>query len=242
MNGHDNIFAVPRSNIGDFTFDDKVANVFPDMIKRSVPGYSSIVQAVGMLTQRFAQENTVLYDLGCSLGACTMEMRRHAKENTKVVGIDNSEAMITRAQSLIQGFKSNIDTEIVLGDITSYELKPTSVVVLNFVLQFISPELRDSLIQKIYDALVPGGILVLSEKFAFTDSNIQETLYDLHLDFKRANGYSELEISQKRTSIENVLIPETVDHHKSRLSQAGFKSVELWYQCFNFGSILAIKS
>ena len=107
--------------------------------------------------------------------------------------------------------------------------------------QFINPNLRDDLIKKIYDSLVPGGILVLSEKFAFTDPKIKDTLYDLHLDFKRANGYSELEISQKRSSIENVLIPETVDAHRARLHKAGFKSVELWYQCFNFGSLLAIK-
>lgn len=241
MNGHDNIFAVPRNSLGDFTFDDKVANVFPDMIKRSVPGYSSIVQAVGMLTGRFAQPNTVLYDLGCSLGACTTEMRRNAPQNSKIVGIDNSEAMISRARDLVLSFKSEVPTELILGDISTYPLEASSVTVLNLVLQFINPHLRDDLIKKIYDSLVPGGILVLSEKFAFTDPKIKDTLYDLHLDFKRANGYSELEISQKRSSIENVLIPETVDAHRARLHKAGFKSVELWYQCFNFGSLLAIK-
>ncbi len=237
----DNIFAVPRANLGDFTFDDTVANVFPDMIKRSVPGYSNIVQAIGMFTKKHAQENTNLYDLGCSLGACTIEMRRNAPKNCKVIGIDNSNAMLKRAKDIILNYKSETPVALELADITTYPLENASVIVLNFVLQFIPMELRDNLIKKIYDALTPGGILVLSEKFAFPDERIKTALYDLHLDFKRANGYSELEIAQKRSSIENVLIPETIAKHKERLAQVGFNSMDVWFQCFNFGSFIAIK-
>jgi tRNA (cmo5U34)-methyltransferase len=238
---HDNIYAVPRNKLGDFTFDDQVANVFPDMIKRSVPGYSNIVQAIGMITEKYAKPNTNLYDLGCSLGACTLELRNNAPFGCTVYGIDNSEAMITRASENMKAYKSQTKTIIELGDVTKYPMQNASIIVLNFVLQFIAPNLRDKLIKDIYDALIPGGILVLSEKFKFNDESIQNTLFNLHLDFKKANGYSDLEISQKRNAIENVLIPETIVAHKQRLANAGFTHSDVWFQCFNFGSIIAIK-
>ncbi|MBQ4488450.1 MAG: carboxy-S-adenosyl-L-methionine synthase CmoA [Ruminobacter sp.] len=238
---HDNIFAAPRDRIGDFSFDDTVASVFPDMIKRSVPGYSNIVSAIGMFTGKFSKPGTALYDLGCSLGACTIEMKRYAAENCRVIGIDNSEAMVSRAKEIVKGYKGNAEVSIITGDITDFDFEPSSVMVLNFVLQFIEPAKRKALLKKIADALVPGGILILSEKFRFPDEKIQDTLFNLHLDFKRANGYSELEISQKRTSLENVLISDDIPTHISRLKECGFSHADVWYQCFNFGSIIAIK-
>jgi tRNA (cmo5U34)-methyltransferase len=115
------------------------------------------------------------------------------------------------------------------------------VVVLNFTLQFLSPEDRYTLLEKIYAGLRPGGILILSEKFVFENQVANELLIDLHHDFKRANGYSELEISQKRSAIENVMRPDSVETHKARFEQLGFSSYEVWFQCFNFGSMFAIK-
>ena len=85
-----------------------------------------------------------------------------------------------------------------------------------------------------------GGVLVLSEKLVF-DQKEQQILEPLQLDFKRANGYSELEISQKRDAIANVMIPETLQIHQQRLKNAGFSQSVLWIQHFNFASILAIK-
>ncbi len=73
----DQLFAAPIARLGDFSFDEQVADVFPDMIQRSVPGYSNILSAIGMMTERFAQPGSNLYDLGCSLGAATLMMRRH---------------------------------------------------------------------------------------------------------------------------------------------------------------------
>ena len=115
------------------------------------------------------------------------------------------------------------------------------MVVLNFTLQFIEPAERITLLRRIYAGLRPGGILILSEKFRFDDAEVSDLLVELHLDFKRANGYSELEISQKRTLLENVLRADTVASHKARLHQAGFTHADLWFQCFNFGSLVAIK-
>jgi len=239
----DNIFAAPLEKLGDFQFDHQVAQVFPDMIKRSVPGYSNIITTIGMLTQRFAQDNSNLYDLGCSLGAATIEMQRNiSATGCNIIGIDNSSAMVERCALNVHTFKSDTPVSIECADIQTMSLTNASVVVLNFTLQFIAPSDRQALINKIYQGLNPGGILLVSEKLRFDNEVAQELLTDLHHDFKRANGYSELEISQKRNALENVMLTDTLDCHRARFASAGFATSELWFQCFNFSSMIAIKS
>jgi len=242
MSSQDTIFSSPIDNIGNFAFDEKVVEVFPDMIQRSVPGYSNIISAIGMLAQRFAKPNSNIYDLGCSLGAATLSMRRNIQqEGCRIISIDNSSAMVERCKLHVNAYRSDTPVEVIEDDIRNVDIENASMVVLNFTLQFLSPEDRQSLLEKIYHGLRPGGILILSEKYVFEDEKSNELLIDLHHDFKRANGYSELEISQKRSAIENVLIPDSVPMHKDRLKNIGFSSVELWFQCFNFGSMFAIK-
>lgn len=239
----DALFAAPIAQLGDWTFDDKVAEVFPDMIQRSVPGYSNIIAMIGMLAQRFVTPDSHIYDLGCSLGAATLSIRRNIDDarNSKIFAIDNSPAMIERCQKHIHAYKATTPVEIICADITDITMSNASFVVLNFTIQFIPPAQRDELLKKVYQALNPNGVLVLSEKFSFADPVIDELLFDMHYDFKRANGYSELEISQKRSMLENIMITDSMDLHKQRLYKAGFKHVNPWFQCFNFGSIIAIK-
>ncbi|PSJ46051.1 carboxy-S-adenosyl-L-methionine synthase CmoA [Zobellella endophytica] len=242
MPSKDHIFAAPIAELGDFCFDQKVADVFPDMIKRSVPGYSNIISAIGMITARFARPHSRLYDLGCSLGAATQEMRRNLSQpGCSIIAVDNSAAMLERARGHLASFRSDTRVDLIEADICDIAIENASVVVLNFTLQFIAPERREALLTRIYHGLNPGGVLVLSEKFKSADDTVNELLIDLHHDFKRANGYSELEISQKRNALENVLRPDTPEQHRERLARAGFRHVDLWFQCFNFGSMVAIK-
>ncbi|MGF1724103.1 carboxy-S-adenosyl-L-methionine synthase CmoA [Photobacterium nomapromontoriensis] len=242
MAGHDNIFAAPIEKLGDFTFDARVAEVFPDMIQRSVPGYSNIISAIGMLAERFAKPHSKVYDLGCSLGAATLSMRRHInQEGCEIIAVDNSSAMVERCRLHIDAYRSDTPVQVIEADIRHIDIEDASVVVLNFTLQFLAPEDRQKLLKKIYAGLRPGGILILSEKYIFDDERAHELLIDLHHDFKRANGYSELEISQKRSAIENVMRPDSIDTHKQRFQSIGFSSSEVWFQCFNFGSMFAIK-
>ncbi|MDB2373965.1 carboxy-S-adenosyl-L-methionine synthase CmoA [Psychrosphaera haliotis] len=239
----DNIYANPHSEVKDFTFDRSVVEVFPDMIQRSVPGYSTIVSSIGKLAKQFQQENSNIYDLGCSLGAATIAMRKFVDApNCKIIGVDNSEAMVERCRLHINAFKSSVPAEIQCADINDIEIENASVVVMNFTLQFIPPEKRRFLLDKIFAGLKPGGVFILSEKFVFDDETINDALTDLHLDFKRANGYSELEISQKRSAIENVMKIDSFQAHIERLGNVGFSHVSSWYQCFNFGSFIAIKN
>lgn len=243
MSNRDTIFSAPIAQLGDFSFDERVAEVFPDMIQRSVPGYSNIIATIGMLAKRFIQPNTQAFDLGCSLGAATLSMRRNIDvEGVRLIAVDNSAAMIERCRRHIDAFRSDTPVDIIEGDIRQVRIENASMVVLNFTLQFLPPDDRQALLNRIYAGLRPGGALVLSEKFSFADQTIGDLLFDMHLDFKRANGYSELEISQKRSALENVMLTDSVETHKARLQQAGFEHAEVWFQCFNFGSMLAIKS
>ena len=235
----DSIYANPVTNISRFQFDETVANVFPDMIERSVPGYQVIISAIGLLAARFAQNDTHCYDLGCSLGAASLSMHEQIKaKNCAIIAVDNSKAMVKQFQQHLNT-KTNID--VICADIREIEIKNASVVVLNFTLQFIPLEDRLVFLQRIYQGLLPNGILILSEKLSFDDEKQQHLQTEMHHAFKKAQGYSDLEISQKRSALETVLMPETFNQHQQRLKKAGFSSVEVWFQYFNFASMVALK-
>lgn len=238
----DLIFSNKQSKIKDFAFDAQVVEVFPDMISRSVPGYSTIIDTIGRLSQRYVSDNSQVYDLGCSLGAATLAMRKGiTAKNCNIIGIDSSSAMVERCKMHVSAFKGDTPVEIIEDNILNIEIKNASMVVLNFTLQFIPPEQRQLLLDKIFQGLNPGGLLLLSEKIAHPDNVSNELLIDLHHDFKRANGYSELEIAQKRTALENVMRTDNLDTHLKRLKLAGFGHSAPWFQCFNFFSLFAIK-
>jgi tRNA (cmo5U34)-methyltransferase len=238
----DDIYSLPMNRVGDFQFDAHVVQVFPDMIARSVPGYASILSMIEQLAARFVRPSSTVWDLGCSLGAATRLIRRRSPRSCVVHAVDSSAAMIERLRILLaESSDEGCPVELHESDLQSVEIRDASFVVLNLTLQFVAAERRAAVIQQIYDGLLPGGALLLSEKLCFEDSQQQSLLTDLHHDFKRANGYSDLEIAQKRTAIENRLIPETMETHVQRLKQAGFTTVAPWFQCFNFASILAVR-
>lgn len=238
----DSIYAKPLDRLVDFNFDEKVASVFPDMINRSVPGYASIVSMTGILAAEFHQPGSNCYDLGCSLGASSLSMAKAIKNDEyHIRAVDNSAAMLSRAENFISLESCQNNIELICDDINNIKIEQASVVVMNFTLQFIAPDKRFELLQHIYQGMLPGGILILSEKLAYHNAAQQQLLIDMHHYFKKANGYSELEIHQKRQALENVLIPETLEQHKQRLQEAGFRQTEQWFQCFNFSSLIAIK-
>ena len=238
----DLIYSKAHKQVKDFTFDAQVVEVFPDMIARSVPGYNTIIDTIGRLSQRFVQKETNVYDLGCSLGAATLAMRKGiTAENCNIIGVDNSVDMVKRCKMHVEAFKGKTPVTIIEGNIQDIEIENASMVVLNFTLQFIEKSQRQLLLTKIAQGMLPGGLLVLSEKIAKGDEKIDELLIDLHHNFKRDNGYSELEVAQKRTALEKVMLTDTMEVHIDRLANAGFNHVSPWFQCFNFTSFVAIK-
>lgn len=238
----DRIYATALAQINEFKFDERVAAVFPDMIQRSVPGYASVLQMLGVFAQRFIQPDSRVYDLGCSLGAASLSIATALGDRAgQIYAVDNSSAMLTQAKKNLSQAQLLTELNWVCADISDIEIQSASLVILNYTLQFFPIEARTALIEKIYAGLLPGGALIISEKICFKKAEKQEFYTQLHHAFKMANGYSELEISQKRQALENVLLPETVFSHKQRLSDVGFSEVSCWFQCLNFASILAIK-
>jgi tRNA (cmo5U34)-methyltransferase len=244
----DTIYSNSLANVADFCFDDQVASVFPDMIQRSVPGYSNIIAMTGLIAARHAQENTRCYDLGCSLGASTLAMAAQLQNRPiQFIAVDNSQAMLGRCQQAIDSLQArnslatSTDIRLVCETLQNIAVENASVVVLNFTLQFVPIAERDAVIRNIYDGMQKGGVLVLSEKICFENNVMQDITTELHHAFKMANGYSELEVSQKRSALDNVLIPETLTAHEQRLQRAGFRHFGVWFQCFNFISLVAVK-
>lgn len=242
----DRIYA-QKCDVEPFRFDATVAAVFPDMLQRSIPGYAASIEAIGSLAARFVRPGTRCYDLGCSLGAATLAMRQairaKAVPDCRILAIDNARAMVDRCREIVgaDDTKTGPAVEVILGDIRDLIIRNASMVTLNYTLQFVEPPDRNELIRRIHDGLNPGGVLVLSEKVLDPDPEIEQLLVDLHHEHKRRNRYSALEIARKRAALENVLIPETVATHRTRLETAGFSRVGVWLRYFNFVSVVAIR-
>ncbi len=241
LRGKDTVYAIERDNVEAFAFDAGVADVFQDMISRSVPGYELLLQMIGLLTDKYAQPQTNCYDLGCSLGASTLQIKKNLPKDCHVIGVDNSAAMVERCRANLSRDHYQATSEVRQENIQDTEISNASIVVLNFTLQFIPDAERLLILKRIADGLVPGGILLLAEKLTFADAAEQELMTDLHLSFKKFNGYSDLEIAQKRAALENVLVPNTLDTHLDRLTSAGFTSSGLCVRALNFVGILAVK-
>ena len=238
----DKIFKQPIKQVVDFNFNAEVVDVFPDMIRRSVPGYETIITLLGVMGHKYAQEDSNIYDLGCSLGAATLSLYQQIQlSNIQFICIDNSEEMLQQCEKNLHAHMPDANITTRCEDIRESNYSNASLVIINFTLQFLSPNDRLQLLKKIYKGMRSGACLVLSEKLQYNDQDKQNSLTEWHHEFKRANHYSDLEIAQKRTAIENVLIPDTAETHLQRLNDCGFKQVHQWFQCFTFSSFIAIK-
>ncbi|SFV77280.1 tRNA (uridine-5-oxyacetic acid methyl ester) 34 synthase [hydrothermal vent metagenome] len=235
----DQIFG-QENDLVNFTFDAQVADVFDDMVRRSVPGYQAMIEMIGLSVKTYGQDNTNYYDLGASTGATSVALSvNNPHTNNRIIAVDNSPSMVEKCRQNLALNEKNVD--VICADINAINFENASIVVLNLTLQFISPKERQTLINKIYQGLNKGGALIVSEKIHFSDANKQQLMTNLHVDFKRANGYSELEIAAKRQSIDNVLITDDKKTHFHRFEKAGFSISTCHFQCLNFASFLAVK-
>ncbi|MFB3058818.1 MAG: carboxy-S-adenosyl-L-methionine synthase CmoA [Gammaproteobacteria bacterium] len=234
----DRVFAKPLSDVKAFEFNEDVTRVFQDMITRSVPGYELLLQMIALYASVFVRDKSNIYDLGCSLGEVSRLIAEQTRKlNCAIIAVDNSPSMIRKCQQF--GDSGNIDWRC--DDIQNIEISNASMVVLNLTLLFIDRDQRQSLITGIARGLNEGGVLVLSEKVLLDPEMENQRMVQLHQAFKKMRGYSDLEISQKRTALENVLLPDSQAMHQQRLKQAGFSEVYQCFRCFNFVSYLAIK-
>tara|TARA_R110002049_G_scaffold147342_1_gene310098 strand:- start:63081 stop:63806 length:726 start_codon:yes stop_codon:yes gene_type:complete len=238
----DEIYKHPLQNIEDFSFDKAVSDAFDDMVDRSVPGYRTLIANIGPISSHFLRPNTNCYDLGCSHGAAALSIFNCLPFDTvSIHAVDNSQAMIDQCRQLVSQAGATSCINVLLEDINQLDIHNASVVILNLTLQFLPLKQRQALLKKIITGMNTGGACILTEKITFNNSSTEQLFQELHTTFKAANQYSQLEISQKRKAIENVLIRESLQDHQQRLNDVGFSNVTVWFQCLNFVSLIAIK-
>ena len=222
-----------------FEFDKEVASVFDDMLNRSVPFYTEMLDLTTSFALKFCKSGSVIYDLGCSTASTLINIAQKSKIDLELIGIDSSDAMCERAKQKCKAYGLKI--EILNNDIFNIDFKSSSVIISNYTLQFIRPLQREKLIKKIYDSLDEGSVFIFSEKIISDDKNLNKIMIDKYYEFKKTKGYSEFEIAQKREALENVLIPYTYEENKKMIKDVGFKQFDCLFRWVNFATFIAIK-
>jgi tRNA (cmo5U34)-methyltransferase len=237
----DEVYRSSRA-IGDFTFDAEVAGAFDDMVGRSVPFYQEIQRMVRELAADFAVPNTNVYDLGCSTGTTFLHLDTAIDPCVRFVGIDNSADMLAKCRERLIEHGVQRTHELGCHDLNQgAAIQNASVVLMILTLQFIRPLHREKLIEDIYRGLNSNGCLIVTEKVLGEDSLFNRLFIKYYYDLKRRQGYSELEITQKREALENVLIPYKLLENRELLLQAGFRHVDVFFKWYNFCAMVAVK-
>ncbi|MBP6965604.1 MAG: carboxy-S-adenosyl-L-methionine synthase CmoA [Armatimonadetes bacterium] len=238
----DEVFAKPRDMNSDFKFDETVTTVFDDMVSRSVPFYEELQRMTGEMAVDFAVDGTNLYDLGCATGTTFLYLDPLVSPGVKFVGIDNSSEMIKKADEKMKEHHLAHAYEFIEADLNKGLLiENASVVVMILTLQFVRPLYRQHVIREVANGLNENGCLILIEKLVHSDSLFNRLFIKYYYDMKRRKGYSEMEISQKREALENVLIPYRMEENRDLLLSEGFRYCEEFFRWYNFCGMVAVK-
>ena len=233
----DDLFKKPIKK--QFEFDESVASVFDDMLERSIPFYKDVIELISNLIVKNSSDRGVVCDLGCSTAKTLLEIDKKSKKKLRLIGIDNSKAMIDRAKNKAIAYGS--DLELVFGDILKIDIPKSDIIVANYTLQFVRPLQREKLIKRIFSSLKRGGLFIVSEKIISEDRSLNLQLIEEYHNFKKSQGYSDFEISQKREAIENVLVPYSDKENIQMLKNSGFDFVEIIFKWANFSTYIAKK-
>lgn len=235
----DKIFTDQQSGKKPFEFNEQVANVFDDMLNRSIPFYQESINILCQVVQKFHAPQKIIYDLGCSTGNTLLTVNEKVPD-VQCIGVDNSAAMIEKFnQKIISLQKKNI--EVFCEDITKTNFKNCGTVILNYILQFLSLTERKKLVEKIFSSLQTNDIVFISEKIVSSDSKMNDFWVEQYFQFKEQNGYSKLEIARKRAALENVLMPLSLEENITLFSKVGFKKIDVLIKWYNFVSFVAVK-
>ena len=238
----DTLFRDKREFINDFDFGKNTAQVFDDMLNRSVPFYSEIQRMIAEIANYFAVKNTNLYDLGCSTGETFIALDQNVPSKVKFIGIDSSDAMLEKARKKMEEAKISHEYALIRSDLNQgVNIENASIVIMSLTLQFIRPLYREKVIRSIAEGINESGCFIVIEKVLSTNSLINRLFIKLYYDFKKRSGYDELEIKQKREALENVLIPYHYDENRQLMLSNGFKSCESFFRWYNYCGLLAVK-
>ncbi len=240
--GKDEVFREEIEKASDFKFGANVARVFDDMVNRSVPFYGEIQRMMAELAANHAAEGSFVYDLGCSTGTTMIGMDTMVEKPIKFIGVDDSQQMLDKCKSKLMEVGFSRPYELRCADLAKeLKIENASVVVLCLTLQFVRPIYREQVLKNIFAGLNPGGVLILVEKILAEESNFNRDFIKYYYNYKRRNQYSEMEISQKREALENVLVPYKLSENISLLRDVGFEHCEVFFKWYNFAGLVATK-
>ena len=239
----DKVFANPEMSIADFRFDATVAAAFDDMVSRSVPFYDEMQRMVVELATDFAEPGSRIYDLGCSTATTLTLLDRTVHPDVHFVGVDNSPEMLVKARAKLDKFAPNRRADLICQDIhEGLHIEDASVVMLLLTLQFVRPLYRERIVRRIAEGMRHNGALILIEKLVVTDSRLNRMYIEHYYDYKRAKGYSDVEITKKREALENVLVPYRFEENRELLLNNGFGTIEEFFRWYNFSAFIAIRN
>ena len=240
--GKDKVFKEKKDLVDDFNFSKEIVEVFDDMLNRSVPFYQETQRMIREIASDFAVEGTNIYDLGCSTATTFLAIDKFIPAKINFIGIDYSPDMLEKAQQKLKANKVSRKCQFICMDLNaSLPIVNASVVVMNLTLQFIRPLYRERVIKSIADGINKGGCFILIEKVLSRDSTLNRLFIKYYYNFKKKQGYSEMEIAQKREALENVLIPYRPEENRSLLLESGFRECDTFFKWYNFSGMLAIK-
>jgi len=234
---NDKVFSKPIKK--QFEFNEEVAVVFDDMLSRSVPYYKEAQNITEFFALKQLTDGGLLYDLGSSTASLLLNIRAKLKTDARLVGLDNSKAMLIQARKKCEAYNANI--ELVDADILEFDYEEADVFVSNYTLQFIRPLVREELVKKISSSLKKDGVFIFSEKVISHHSKLNKDLIECYYDFKKEQGYSAFEIMQKREALENVLVPYSEEENIKMAKNCGFSHCEVVFRWANFATFIALK-
>lgn len=238
----DQVFKEPMNKSTDFKFDAQVADVFNDMVTRSVPYYIEMQRMMAEIIPDYVQPNTSVYDLGCSTGTTLLSLDKLLDQSVRFVGVDSSGEMIENAEKNFRNNGLTRQYNLIRTDLCEpFEIRNASVVVMCLTLQFIRPLYRQKMLESVYQQMNDGACLILIEKILAEDADLNRQFINYYYNLKRRNSYDEMEISQKREALENVLIPYKLSENIAMLEESGFSKTEVFFKWYNFAGIIAIK-
>lgn len=223
-----------------FEFDESVVSVFDDMIDRSVPFYREQISLIAHFASLALSDGGRVYDLGSSTGNVLFELAKSTPTHTELIGLDSSLAMVQRARLKARAYEA-CNITFLHQDFLEYEFLPSEVMIASWTMQFVRPLMREKMISKIFQSLKSEGVFLMSEKMLSSDKVLDRLMIEKYYQYKASQGYSQIEINQKREALENVLVPYTQEENFSMLKNAGFRSVEILFKWVNFALLIARK-
>ena len=235
----DTVFKDPIYAKQPFEFSKEVADVFENMLNRSVPCYGHIQFLIQQLSQQYIQPHSTVFDIGCSTGDTLSKIRNScSQEGVSYVGIDTSLEMLQKARETFVGCD---DVTFTSKSVSEASFEGASLVVSNLTLQFIPIQERSAVIQRLYKDLAKGGAFLYFEKTKEDSDEMESVMTSVYESYKFENGYSLDEIAHKKEALKTVLRPLSRTDNHNLLANAGFKTITPIFQWMNFFGLIGVK-